>query len=120
MTEFETPNGTTTIEHVTGYKDDYKVEIAFDEPQDCWNPTNDQTFKWVELWFESEDYEFGDGYGRWMPWFYISMIALGKEDIAHDAYGKRGTDALDHFEDAITENADELIEKIEELKDEAN
>lgn len=116
MTDYETKEGTTTIEHVTGYKDDYKVEVSFDEPRECWNPTNEQIFKWIELWFESEDYEFGDGYGRWMPFFYIGVIALGNPEVAQEAYGKRGHDALNHFEDSVEEHADDLIEQLEALK----
>jgi hypothetical protein len=103
------------IYHTTGYKDDYMVTVEFDEPQDSWNPTNDQIFRWIRLWFESEDHEFGDGYGRWMPFFYIALIAIGEEEKAQEAYGLRGTEALDHFRDCLDEHRGEVIEALESL-----
>lgn len=112
-------NGDAKIGHVTGYKDDYKVEVELPEGENIWSPTNDQIFKWITLWFQSEDHEFGDGYGRWMPFFYVSLIALGYEDKAFEAYQKRGYDAVRYFEDCVDEHADELIAKILELKDDA-
>jgi len=105
------------IEHRTGRKDDFKVVIEFDEPREQWNPTNEEVFKWLDLFFTSEDYEFGEGgYGRWVPWYYITMIVMGYEDVAYDAYGKRGYDALEHFEDAVDEHADEVLEEILRMK----
>jgi len=103
------------IVHETGYKDDYKVTVYLDNDQ--WSPTNKELFKLIKLWFESEEHEFGDGYGSKMPWFYISQIMLGKSDKAFEAYEKRGFEAVEHFENQVAEDADELITEIEKLKE---
>lgn len=106
----------TPIEHVTGYKDDYKVVVKTDEEE--WAPTNKELFTLTDKIFQSEEHEFEDGYGNRFLWFYISMIMLGKEEKAYEAYGLRGSDSLRHFQNTVKENADELIEEIEKLKDE--
>lgn len=107
----------TEIRHETGYKDDYKVTVELDNGK-TWSPTNKELFKLVDKTFQSEEHEFGDGYGnRWL-WFYLSMIMLGKEEKAYTAYGLRGGNAIQHFEKTVQENADELIEEIEKLKEE--
>ena len=108
----------TDIVHETGYKDDYKVTVYNDD--EGWSPTNRDLFELVEKMFQSEEKEFGDGYGnRWL-WFYISMIMMGKENKAKEAYGLRGFDAVCHFEKTVEKHADELIEEIEKLKKEVS
>lgn len=101
------------INHTTGYKDDYRVEVDVDGP---WHPRNDELFELADLWFEAEDHEFGDGYGRWMPWFYFSLVALGEKEKAMNAHGKEGFEAMQYFEELVDEHGDELIEEIEKLK----
>ena len=105
------------IIHETGYKDDYKVTVKnIDENE--WSPTNKELFKLCEKIFESEEHEFGDGYGnRWL-WFYMSTIMLGEEDTAYEAYGLRSHKALAHFEKTVEKYGDELIETIEQLQEE--
>ena len=46
------------------------------------------------------------------------MIMLGKENVAHEAYGLRGFNAVAHFEKTVQKHGDELIETIEELQEE--
>lgn len=116
--DFDMPETTTVapnIYHTRGYKDDMMVEI--DTGDDLWHPTMEELFKMMKLWFESEDFEFGDGYGRAMPWFYISMVAIGEEEAAYEAYQKRGWDAVTYFEECVEEHADEVMEMVQELKD---
>jgi len=107
------------IVHETGYKDDYKVAIYHENlaSDEGWAPTNQEIFTLLDKVFQSEEHEFGDGYGNKWLWFYISMIMLGKEDKAYEAYGLRGYKALAHFENVVEENADELIEILEDLKE---
>lgn len=103
--------------HVDGYKNSFKVQVSFDEDRTEWSPTSEQLFELVELWFESEDHEFGDGgYGHHMLWWYMSLIALGEGDVAYDAYQRRGFSALKHFEDSLDEYGDELMEILLLLK----
>lgn len=104
-----------SIVHTDGYKDEYMVEVEFGV--DAWAPTNEDIFNLIQLWFEAEDYEFGDGYGRWMPMFYVGLIALGYEEKAFEAYGKRGFDAVTHFEKCVEEHGDELIAEIQKLQE---
>jgi len=107
----------TDIIHETGYKDDYKVTVK-EITDGEWSPTNKELFTLTEKIFESEEHEFGSGYGcRWL-WFYMSMIMLGKENVAHEAYGLRGFNAVAHFEKTVQKHGDELIETIEELQEE--
>jgi len=109
-------NDDSKIVHEEGYKDEYKVTVY--QSDEGWSPTNQELFELVDKMFQSEEHEFGDGYGnRWL-WFYISMIMMGKENKAYEAYGLRGRDALCHFEKTVEENADKLIEEIEKLKEE--
>jgi len=106
------------IVHEEGYKDQYKVSIKFDDGDFSWSPTNQHLFKLTEKVFESEEHEFGDGYGsRWL-WFYMSLIMLGEEQKAYQAYGLRGINALNHFEKSVDKYADDIIETLEELKQE--
>lgn len=107
---------TDHIKHVTGYKDDYKVIVENKDEE--WAPTNKELFKLIKLWFESEEYEFGDGYGSKMPWFYISQIMLGDSEKAFEAYEKTGYQAKKYFEKQVKENADKLIKELEKLKEE--
>jgi len=107
----------TDIVHEEGYKDDYKVTVKLDDGSE-WSPTNKELFRLVDKVFQPEEYEFGDGFGNKMLWYYISMIMIGKEDLAYDAYGLRGGEAIDHFEHSIEENAGEVIEVVEALKKE--
>lgn len=105
------------IEHQTGYKNEYQVTVTFDEGRTEWSPTNEQLFELVELFFESEDHEFGDGgYGHHLLWWYISLIAMGEGDVAYDAYNRRGFSALKHFEDSLEEYGDRLMETLLLLK----
>lgn len=107
------------IVHETGYKDDYKVTVKNLDKNE-WSPTNKELFKLTEKIFESEEHEFGNGYGnRWL-WFYMSMIMLGEEDKAYEAYGLRGGDAVAHFEKTVEKHADDLIAEIKQLKKEVN
>lgn len=101
------------INHEEGYKDDKKVVVREDSP---WAPTNEELFQLIDLWFEAEEYEFGDGYGCLMPLFYVCLIALGHEEKAYEAYGKRGTEAVEHFDNAVEQHADEVIAAIESLR----
>lgn len=74
-----------------------------------WAPTNADLFRATDLWFDSEDAEFGDsGYGRAMPLWYLNMIGLGHPEEAFDAYGKRGLDALEHFESSVDRHITEM------------
>jgi len=107
-------NGEAKIYHTSGYKDSFLVQIAIGN--ETWNPTNQELFTLVDLWFQSEDHEFGGGYGRWMPFFYLGLIAIGQEQKAFEAYEKRGKDAVTHFEQCVDEHGDELIEHIENLQ----
>lgn len=105
------------IRHETGYKDDYKVVVDKETP---WSPTNKELFQLIDKIFESERYEFDDGYDcRWL-WFYISLIMMGEEQKAYEAYGLRGYNALTHFEASVKEHADDLIEELEKLKEEVS
>jgi len=109
-------NDSTEIIHEEGYKDEYKVTVQLEN--DEWSPTNGELFELTDKIFQSEEHEFGDGYGnRWL-WFYMTMIMLGKEQKAFEAYGLRGRDALCHFEKTVEENVDEVIEVLEDLKEE--
>jgi len=68
------------IVHEEGYKDEFKVTV-YNNDKEGWSPTNRDLFELVEKIFESEEQEFGDGYGnRWL-WFYMSMIMLGLRSI---------------------------------------
>jgi len=109
------------IVHEEGYKDAYKVTAYLDEDHETgWSPTNYELFELIDKIFESEEHEFGDGYGnRWL-WFYMSMIMLGEEDKAFEAYGLRGFKALAHFEKTVEEYADDMIEVLEDLKQEVS
>jgi len=107
------------IVHEEGYKDEYKVTV-YNNDKEGWSPTNRDLFELIEKIFESEEQEFGDGYGnRWL-WFYTSMIMLGKEQKAYEAYGLRGRDAVCHFEKTVEENVDEVIKVLEDLKEEVS
>lgn len=103
------------IVHTDGYKDEYLVEVQFSDSTDSWAPTNEDIFQMIDLWFESEDAEFGDGYGRWMPMFYVGLIAIGETEKAQAAYGKRGYEAVEHFEQCVEDHGEEIIEQIKKL-----
>lgn len=108
----------SNIVHEQGYKDAYKVTVKNIDGE--WSPTNKELFKLCEKIFESEEHEFGDGYGnRWL-WFYMSLIMLGEENKAYEAYGLRSYNALEHFEQSVKQHADDIIEILEELKKEVN
>lgn len=109
-------NNDTEIVHEEGYKDEYKVTVRLNN--DEWSPTNRELFELTDKIFQSEEHEFGDGYGnRWL-WFYMTMIMMGEENKAYEAYGLRGRDALCHFEKTVEENVDDVIEVLEDLKEE--
>jgi len=107
----------TEIIHETGYKDDYKVTVKNISGEE-WSPTNQELFKLCEKIFESEEQEFGSGYGNQWLWFYMSTIMLGEENVAYEAYGLRGGNAVAHFEKTVEKYGDELIETIEQLQKE--
>lgn len=98
----------------TGYKDDKKVVVDADG---SWAPTNKELFTLIEMWFEAEDAWFGDGYGSTMPWFYVSLIALGESHAAQAAYQKEGYAAIEHFHECIDEYGDDVINLVTELQD---
>jgi len=105
------------IRHETGYKDDYKVVVDL-EDEKTWSPTNEELFKLVKLWFESEDFEFGEnGYGCKMPWFYLSLIMMGEPEKAFDAYQKRGWQAKTYFEEQVQEHGEGLKKVVDQLMD---
>lgn len=111
-------NDGTEIVHEEGYKDEYKVTVYQDD--EAWSPTNRELFELVDKIFQSEEHEYGDGYGNRLLWFYLSMIMMGDEEKAYEAYGLRGMDALCHFEKTVEENADRLIDEIEQLREEVS
>lgn len=96
-----------------GYKDEFKVVV---EPEnETWEPTMDEIFEWIRMWFRAEDEAFPDGYGSQMPFFYVALIAIGEQEAAEEAINLEGGDALDHFRDCLDEHRDEVIEYIENI-----
>jgi len=54
-----------------------------------------------------------------MPWFYLSLIMVGKPEKAFEAYEKRGWKAKEYFEEQVREHGDEIKQVINDLQDEA-
>lgn len=102
-----------------GYKDEYRIEVAFDEPVDAYHPKMREMMTLVHYLYEAEDHAFPDGYGRQMPWFYFSLLALGYEDEVYGAIDAEGYKAKEKFDDLVDQHADEVIWLMKELRGEA-
>lgn len=117
MRRYRHPGEKGLIRHTEGKKDEFMLEVI---PEgNAWRPTNEEQFIYLFMWWHSEEMEFSDGYGKDMPWFY-SMLCRDLEglEIAREAHGKEGKEGKEFFEECVRENADELIERLEELKEE--
>jgi hypothetical protein len=107
------------IYHTTGYKNPWLVVVEFDEPRKEWKPKNDKIFEWIDHWFQAEEEEYGF-YGDTMAWWYITMLWLGEDEIAHEAAKNfEGDTARDHLEQAMAENYEEVAERIMNLGERA-
>lgn len=118
--DFETED--IKVYHTDGNEDQFMIRI---EPKgESWDPKNYEIFKLLYMWFRSEDYKYPDGYGSSMPWFYASLCFKDYDyrdglQTALEATEYEGDAQTSHFEEAVVEHADELIEELEELKEAA-
>lgn len=107
------------IHHRTGYKNPWLVVIEFDEARSEWKPKNDKIFEWIDHWFQAEEEEYGF-YGDTMAWWYVTMLWLGEDNIAHEAAQNfEGSAARDHLEQAMAEHYEEIAERITNLGERA-
>lgn len=100
-----------------GYKDDHRVYVRWDNPKRRWHPTNKAIFVLIDKWFEAEESWFSSGYGKTLPWFYLSLIAIGEGEVAREAYRLRGQEAKHHFFESVEQYADEIIALLRKLKE---
>lgn len=110
----------TRIAHVTGKKDDFLVDIQFKHGKRRWRPTNKAIFAWLNCWFKAEDAGYPEGYGSQWNLFYTILVQMGEFDIALEAAELDGDEAIDHFEYNVELYADDIIEWLQELKEEVS
>lgn len=110
-----------TIEHRSGAKNDWQVVIEFDGERTEWKPKNRAIFAWIRRWFLSEDYEYPTGYGSKMPLWLLIQLSRGNPEVVEAAMDleERGDkqEMVIQFEKDVVENADEVIEMVEYLKE---
>lgn len=114
------PERCVRIHHADGSKDGYMVKVNFDSTAGEWLPKNHEVFTWLHQWFISEEYEFGEGFGATMPWFYACLCYLGHEEyqVAYNAYDLRGDEAKLHFRAAVETYIDDVRAELDALEEE--
>jgi len=111
-----------TLNQITGYKDDKKVEVEFPREVEAWHPNFRDVLKMIELFYEAEDFAFPDGYGRQYLWWLMTLIAMDSEKATDDAFAcaeMEGWPALRFFEDTLETHGTEAISSLDELMLEA-
>lgn len=109
-----------TIYHQTGAKNPWQVVCEFDEPRERWLPKNRAIFAWIDHWFRSEDNEYSY-YKCKLPLWYVIQLARDNPSVVKEAMDLEEAgekqEMVTQFEKDVIENADEVIEMIEYLKE---
>lgn len=108
-----------TIEHVPGSIDDYFVRIV-NLVGHVFEFSVEDVFIMMDHFFVTED-KGGKTPRTWgsdMPWFLVTLIKLGYREEVMEIFDKPEEEHKEYFEELVREHSDDVIEYIEEMRDE--
>lgn len=110
--------GNPEIVHEDGRFDEFLLSFYWDNGDEetiKWSPKNEEIFQMLEMWFESEDEGYENGYGSMWQLFFIALTRLEGCNAALENNSLSGWEAKQHFLEQVAEHGDDVVTEMQEM-----